>query len=254
MHPILFKIGTIEVYSYGLMMALGIVTAMIISMVRGKKRGFNIEHLTDIMMYGVIGGLIGAKLLYLITELPQIIKDPSSIKYMITGGFVVYGAIIGGALSVLLYCKIRNTSFLEHFDLLAPSIAFAQSIGRIGCFLAGCCYGAETNSPFSIRFKESLIAPNGVNLYPTQIISSIGDFIIGAILLKFASKTRKRGQTSGLYMILYSIGRFMVEFLRNDPRGEIGTLSTSQFICIFVLVGGIIIYNNTKIKTPASYN
>lgn len=254
MHPILFKIGKVTVNSYGAMMALGILTAMVISMVRGKKREFDIDHLTNIMMYGVLGGIIGAKLLFIITEIPQIIKNPSSIKYMITGGLVVYGAIIGGALTALIYCRRKHISFLDHFDLMVPSIAFAQSMGRIGCFLAGCCYGAETTGPLSVTFKESLIAPNGVSLYPTQIFSSIGDFIIGCVLLKFASKTRERGQTSGLYMILYSIGRFIIEFLRSDPRGNVGTLSTSQFICIFVFVSGIIVYNSKKIKSPTSNN
>lgn len=254
MHPILFTLGKLTVYSYGTMMALGILTAIAITLYRGKKRGFNQEHLTNIIFYGVIGGILGAKLLFLVTEVPTLIKDPSAIKEMIRSGFVVYGAIIGGAVAALIYCRNKGLAFFEHFDLIAPSIAIAQGIGRLGCFFAGCCYGAETSSHFSITFRESLIAPNGVSLYPTQLISSAGDFLIGIILLIFASKSRKKGEVSGLYMILYSIGRFAVEFLRGDPRGKVGILSTSQFICIIVLISGIIIYRKGKIKAPASHN
>ena len=111
--------------------------------------------------------------------------------------------------------------------------------GRIGCLLAGCCYGRETTSPFGIVFTHSDFAPNGVRLLPTQIMMSVGDFIIAAILLVYAKKTRKRGQTMFLWLALYSVGRFFVEFFRNDYRGSVGVLSTSQFIGIFVLVGAI---------------
>lgn len=254
MYPELLKIGRFTIYSYGFMMALGIISAILLSLYRGKKRGFNTDYIIDIALYGIIGGLIGAKLLYFITEAPYILKNPAVLKDMLTGGFVLYGAIIGGALAGLIYCRIKKISFLKHFDLMAPAIAVAQGLGRIGCFFAGCCYGKETTGAFSIVFKNSNYAPNNVKLYPTQLMSSAGDFLIAGLLLIFASKERFDGQTAGLYMILYSIGRFFIEFLRDDPRGKIGILSTSQFICIFVLIGGIIIYNMHRMKSPASHD
>ncbi|MCX7884044.1 MAG: prolipoprotein diacylglyceryl transferase [Caloramator sp.] len=256
MHPILFKIGKLTIASYGVLMSLAIVCALLLGLYRGEKRGFNTDYIIDIALYGIIGGLIGAKLLFFIAEMPTIFKDPSSIKYMIKEGFVVYGAIIGGAVSAYIYCRTKKISFIKHFDLLAPSIALGQGIGRIGCFCAGCCYGREAhNFPFAVTFKISDYAPNNVPLYPTQLMSSFGNFFIAAMLLVFASKKRDDGKIAGLYMILYSIGRFIIEFFRNDPRGSIGILSTSQFICIFVLIGGIIIYNFDRIiKSPASHD
>lgn len=254
MFPELFKIGGITIYSYGLMIALGIVCALCLALYRGKKKGFNAEVVTDLSFYAMIGGIIGAKVLYFITEAPSIINKPSVIFSMLTSGFVVYGAILGGVLGAYLYCRHRKLEFLKYFDLLVPSLALAQGIGRIGCLLAGCCYGKETNSVLGIVFKHSDYAPNCVKIYPTQIFSSAGDFLIAAILIIYARKDRRQGKVAGLYMILYSIGRFFVEFLRDDPRGKIGSFSTSQFICLFILVGGIILMYKDRIIAPTSSN
>jgi len=243
MFPDLFKIGGITIHSYGLMMALSIICALFMGCYRGKRRGFSIEVVTDIAFYGIIGGIIGAKVLYLITEASELVNNPGSIVDMLTGGFVVYGAILGGIAGAYLYCKAKKLEFITYFDLLVPSLALAQGIGRIGCLLAGCCYGRETNSFIGIIFNHSNYAPNGIRLFPTQIFSSIGDFCIAAILIIYARKTVKRGKVAGLYLILYSIGRFFIEFLRGDPRGSLFALSTSQFICLFILIGGIILMN-----------
>lgn len=254
MHPDILSIGKFTIHSYGLMMALGIISALLLSTYRAKKKGLDSDALTDIAIYGIIGGLIGAKLLYFIAEAPYIFKNPRAIKDMLTSGFVLYGAIIGGAGAAYIYCRIKKLKFIKYFDLTAPAIALAQGLGRIGCFCAGCCYGKQTSSPFGVIFRNSPYAPNNIKILPTQIFSSLGDFLIAGILLYFARKERKDGQVAGLYMILYSIGRFLVEFLRGDPRGNIFSLSTSQFICIFVLIGGIIIYRLDSFKQKLSIN
>jgi phosphatidylglycerol:prolipoprotein diacylglycerol transferase len=254
MYPDLLKIGRITIHGYGLMIAIGILAAILTASYRGKKRGMNTDVLLDIAIYGIIGGIIGGKLLFIITELPYIIKNPAVLQDMISAGFVLYGAIIGGAVAAYIFLRKKKMRFIEYFDLVAPSIAIAQGFGRIGCFLAGCCYGKETTSPFGVVFRNSTYAPNNVHIHPTQIYSSLGDFAIAGILILFASKPRKDGQVGGLYMILYSIGRFFVEFLRDDPRGSVGIFSTSQFICIFILISGIIVYIIEKIKAPASHH
>jgi phosphatidylglycerol---prolipoprotein diacylglyceryl transferase len=254
MFPELFRIGNITIYSYGLMMALGILGALAISVYRGKGRGYNVDIIMDLSFYAVIGGIIGAKLLYFITEAKSIIQRPANIFDMLTSGFVVYGAILGGVFAGFIYCRIKKLKFLEYFDLIAPSLAFAQGVGRIGCLLAGCCYGKETDSFLGIVFKHSLYARNDVKLFPTQIFSSLGDFSIAIILLIFARAERKKGQVAGLYLILYSIGRFFIEFYRDDPRGTVGLLTTSQFICIFILIGGIILMCKDRLKNLSLKN
>lgn len=254
MRPILFDFGWISIKGYGFMISLGIAAAILLANYRGRKKEMDTDVIIDIAIYGIIGGVIGGKLLYILTELPYIIKNPVVLRDMLSGGFVLYGAIIGGALGAYIFLKRKNMSFIKYFDLVAPSIALAQSFGRIGCFLAGCCYGKPTDGPFGVVFKNSGYAPANIHIHPTQIYSSIGDLAICLILIFFASKPRKDGQVGGLYMILYSIGRFFMEFLRDDPRGNVGIFSTSQFICIFILISGIIVYMIEKIKAPASHH
>ena len=162
-------------------------------------------------------------------------------------GFVVYGAIAGGTLGMYLYCRKKKWNILEMMDITVAGLAIAQGFGRIGCFLAGCCYGAETQLPIGVVFPEGSLAPAGIHVHPTQIYSSIFDFILGIFLLYYGKKQRENGKVMGMYLMIYSIGRFLVEFLRNDPRGNVGILSTSQFIAIFTLALGIILFNSIRI-------
>jgi phosphatidylglycerol:prolipoprotein diacylglycerol transferase len=132
--------------------------------------------------------------------------------------------------------------FPAYLDLMIPSVALAQGFGRIGCFLAGCCYGKETDGLLGVTFTQSNFAPNNVRLFPSQLVMSAGDFVIAAILLMYAKKERPKGKTSALYLMLYSVGRFFVEFTRNDNRGTVGVLSTSQFIGIFIFIIGAALF------------
>lgn len=248
MRIVLGEIFGLKIYSYGLMIGLGIICATLLFLRMGTKRGYNEDKLFNATIITVIAGILGGKILYIITDFKTVMQDPSLIFRDFGNGFVIYGAIIGGALSVIL-CSLKNKwNFLELSDLAVPGLALAQGFGRIGCFLAGCCYGAETTSSIGIVFPEDSLSPAGIPLYPTQIFSSIFDFALGLFLLWYVSKNREKGKTTSLYMIIYSIGRFFVEFLRNDPRGNVGFLSTSQFISIFILIGGLILYNISKFK------
>ena len=242
MRIILFEILGIQIKSYGLMIAIGIIVASSLLISKGKKRGLDEDSLLNLIIFAVIGGILGGKLLFIITEFKNILKNPSIILNF-GYGFVIYGAILLGALTIYLYCKKKKWNTLEIIDMTVPGLAIAQGFGRIGCFLAGCCYGVETKLKIGVEFPIESLAPAGVHLHPTQIYSSIFDFILGFLLLYYGRKERDTGKVTGLYLIIYSIGRFSVEFFRNDPRGTVGILSTSQFIAIFTLVVGIIIFN-----------
>ena len=239
MHNDILKIGRVTIHGYGLMIAIGFIVALIVGALRARRRGMNQNHVYNIGIIAIVFGFVGAKLLYCAVAFRSFIADPWLI--ISGGGFVFYGGVIVGIIAVLIYCKIRKIKFLDYFDLLAPSVSLAQGFGRIGCFLAGCCYGKPTNSIFGVVFPQGAIAPAGVKLIPTELISSAGDFIIALVLLLVARKKRLPGNIGGLYLILYSVGRFLIEFLRGDPRGFIGALSTSQFISIFTLILGILI-------------
>ena len=235
------QIGPITIHLYGLMMGIGFISAYLLSDYRAKKKGLNQDIVFGILWCAIVGGLLGARFLFYIVEFKSVIEDPS-ILWDFGYGYVVYGGIIGGALASYIYCTKKKAHFMEYFDLVMPAVALAQGFGRIGCTFAGCCYGKTTDLPIGITYHTSLIAPNGVKLIPTQIISSAGDFFFAFLLIMYARKKRKDGKVAAMYMFLYSIGRFVIEFFRNDYRGSVGILSTSQIISIFIFVGGLILY------------
>lgn len=250
----LLHIGPFTIYGYGLMIAIGVISAYFTAEYRAKKQGLDPDRVFGLVVCAVLGGFLGAKLLYFITELPAIIKNPSLLLDL-SNGFVVYGGIIGGIFCCLVYCRKKGMVFLKYFDLVMPSVALAQGFGRIGCFLAGCCYGEETDSPIGIVFHESAYAPNGVKLIPTQLISSGLDFLHFLVLIWLARRVKTDGQVAGCYLIFYSVGRFILEFFRGDMiRGNVGVLSTSQFISIFICLAGIVmvVYQGRKAKAQES--
>lgn len=238
MYNEILTIGSITIHGYGLMIGLGVMAALLLGDYRSKKFGLNGDHIYGMTFSAVILGFIAARILFIITEWENFLQDP--MQYLSGAGFVVYGGIIGGFLTIYGFCKIKKIDMLSYLDLMIPSVALAQGFGRIGCFLAGCCYGRETDSCLGVVFTNSDFAPNGVKVLPTQLFMAGGDLILMAILLWYAAKRPMRGRTSMLYLILYSVGRFAIEFLRNDDRGTVGALSTSQFIAVFTLLAGIL--------------
>lgn len=235
----LLKIGPVTIYGYGLMIAIGAISAYLLSEYRAKRKGMQYELIFSLFWWCLIGGLLGAKLLYMITQIKSYIENPRLILN-IAEGFVVYGGIIGGIFGGYLFIRRHKLNFFEYFDLVMPSIALAQGFGRIGCIFAGCCYGVETDSPFSIVFHESQYAPNDVHLIPTQPLSSALNFLNCLALILLSKKLKASGQVGGFYLIFYSVGRFVIEFFRGDlERGSIGVLSTSQFISIFLFLAGM---------------
>ena len=244
----LLTIGGLTVHGYGLMIGIGFIAAYLMTEYRARKYRMNTDIVFTLFISSVVFGLLGAKVMYYLTILDRIIKDPGVILDEMEG-FVVYGGIIGGVLAGYVVCRIKKERFWQYFDLIAPAIALAQGFGRIGCLLAGCCYGKETHSHLAITFHTSDFAPNGVPLIPTQIYSSILDFLNCIVLCVIARHARKEKTVAGRYLIFYSIGRFILEFFRGDlERGSVGVLSTSQFISVFIFVIGVVVLFTGKKK------
>lgn len=240
----LFSIGKVEIHGYGLMIGLGILCCLLLGLYRAKKKDMSQEAVLDIALIAVFAGFLGAKILFVIVEFREFIEDPLAV--LGSEGFVVYGGIIAGVAGVMIYCRRKGYLFLEYFDLLVPSLAVAQGFGRIGCFLAGCCYGRETASILGVAFPEGGLAPAGVSLLPTQLFSAAGDFIIAAWLLLYNRKAKHIGDVGAMYLLLYGIGRFFLEFLRADDRGALGFLSTSQLISIVIVIVSLVMFRKNK--------
>ncbi|MBO4901237.1 MAG: prolipoprotein diacylglyceryl transferase [Lachnospiraceae bacterium] len=248
----LFSIGRFTIHGYGLMIGLGFLLAVLMGNYRAKKRGLSDDHFTNMAICVLLFGFMGGKLLFIIVEYKNFFENP--LGALGSEGFVVYGGIITGILTIILYCRIKKISVATYMDLFVPSVALNQGIGRIGCFLAGCCYGRETDGPVYVVFPEESLAPAGIHLLPTQLFSAAGMLLIAAGLILYARKAAYRGLTTGYYLLAYSIGRFIIEFFRNDYRGSVGFLSTSQFISIFIfaLSIGVLVVAYRK-KIPVEY-
>ena len=266
MHPVFFQMGGIVGYSYGLMIGIGALLAIFVSEWRAKRRGLDGELVFSAAVWGLLAGLLGAKLTFIISNIKLLFTNPSYV--LGTDGFTVYGGVVLGIIVGGLIVKRKKVDVPVYLDLVIPQIALAQGFGRIGCFLAGCCYGKPTDSHFGVVFPVEAIAPSGIPLIPTQLISAAGDFLIFAILLLlsyFATdylKVRKGEEElldkdavtkklrffqplsmSGMYLILYGIGRFAIEFLRADPRRTALGLTSNQYVSIiFVIAGLALIY------------
>ncbi len=235
MYNDLFTVFGLTVHGYGLMTGLGVVAALLMAWRRSRARGLSDDTATTLVLLAVIIGYVGSKLFFLLTHFSDFLRDP--LGMLGSEGFVVYGGLIFGTLACFFYCRHIKQPFLRWADILLPGVALAQSLGRIGCFLAGCCYGRPTDSWLGVTFPPGSMAPSGVKLLPTQLFSSAGDLLICLILLWIDKKARRDGVVLDLYLILYSVGRFLIEFLRDDYRGSVGALSSSQFIAIFVFAG-----------------
>lgn len=239
MHNDILTIGNFTIHGYGLMIGIGFILAVLVGQYRAKKLDLNPDDIFNIGVIVIIFGFMGGKLLHVITNFRDFLEAPLSV--LGSEGFVVYGGLLTGVLSAAIYCRIKKLDFPAHADLVLPSVALAQGFGRIGCFLAGCCYGKETDTIFGVTFPEESLAPAGISLIPTQLMSAAGDFLLAGVLIWF-SRRAKKGNTGALYFILYGVGRFIVECFRNDDRGTVGILSTSQFISIFFVLAGVVIF------------
>ena len=262
MHPVFFQMGGIVGYSYGLMIGIGALLAIFVSEWRAKRRGLDGELVFSAAVWGLLAGLLGAKLTFIISNIKLLFTNPSYV--LGTDGFTVYGGVVLGIIVGGLIVKRKKVDVPVYLDLVIPQIALAQGFGRIGCFLAGCCYGKPTDSHFGVVFPVEAIAPSGIPLIPTQLISAAGDLLIFAILLllsNFATdylKVRKGEEElldkdavtkklrffqplsiSGMYLILYGIGRFAIEFLRADPRRTALGLTSNQYVSIVFVIAGL---------------
>ena len=247
-----------EIPTYGVLGVSGVLLGGLYIWIACKR--FNLKRDDAIYIYtlGVVGVIIGAKLLYIFTVLPSFIKDipyivtntENFIRKYLSGGMVFYGGIIGGLIFAVITAKSYKVHLSDFYPVLIPAVALASSIGRIGCLLAGCCYGKETTGWFGIVFNCSNIAPNGVPLVPVQLIEAVCDFIIFIILILYSANKNKKANILSLYLLLYTPLRFILEFYRGDSiRGFFIGLSTSQWISIIIFISALFYLVRSKKAT-----
>jgi phosphatidylglycerol:prolipoprotein diacylglycerol transferase len=237
MHPVLFHVGKLYIYSYGLMIAIGIVVGLFLARRQAAREGIDPDKIIDISFYALVAALIGSRLLFVLMNVGEYTDNPLDILKIWEGGLVFYGGLIPAVAVAIWYIKRLGLPLWQVTDIFAPSIAIGHAFGRIGCFLAGCCYGTPSSLPWAVTFTDPrTLAPPGTPLHPTQLYSSLGLFAIFAFLVFLRRKKTFHGELLWSYTLVYSIFRFFIEFLRDDPRGSClgGLLSTTQAISIFL--------------------
>lgn len=241
-----FNIFGKEISSYAVMAIVGIIVSFTYTLIRGKQKKLNINDLLYYLTFAFGFLLIGAMLLFQIIEvitnyqtLPYLFKD---IKYFMDNwkiGLVFYGGLYGALLGCAAYTKVFKQDTREIFMYISPVIPLFHMFGRLGCFLVGCCHGMESEQ-FGIAYTEAIGAANGIPYIPIQLYEAIGDLVIFIILVINQFKVKKCYQPIGIYLTLYGILRFVLEFFRGDEvRGIFGFLSTSQWISLVTIPLGI---------------
>ena len=236
-----FTVFGLTIPLYGVMTACGMLAAFILLMFTAKQIRFTEDQILSAALWAIISGFLGAKILYWLVEFRQILADPHYLIETLREGFVFYGALLGGLAGVAIYAGKHKLPYLAFIDLFAPSLVLAHAFGRIGCFFAGCCYGMECECAISVTFPEGAVAPAGIPRLPTQLMESAFLFILSIVLVRMLKKQKEFGVVTSWYMILYGIWRFVIEFFRDDERGFVGALSTSQFISLFAVAAGVIL-------------
>ena len=238
---------------YSIFSLVGIGLGITVAVLRCKRLGQDRMDLFFAALYGILGLLVGAKVLYLITIIPyfpQIVaavrQDANFLLMLFTSGFVWYGGLLGFIGGVYIYCRQYKLHFLPMIDTMVVSVPLAHAFGRLGCLAEGCCYGCVYDGPGHIVFQESKIAPNGVPLFPSQPLEAICNLILFFVLLFYGRKTRPTGRITGIYLCAYAVIRFVLEFWRGDgERGLFLGISTSQLISILLLpIGLMLIFSN----------
>jgi phosphatidylglycerol---prolipoprotein diacylglyceryl transferase len=258
MFPKLFSAGSFFLPTYGLLVALGFLAGIWLTATLAKRRGMGVERIINLAVYCALCGLAGAKVLMFVMDFDYYGRHPGqifSIDTLLSAG-VYYGGFIGALLFAYVYMRRQHMPWLKTADVFAPGIALGHAIGRLGCFAAGCCWGSECSRPWAVTFssqdaRDLTGVPLGVALHPAQLYEAAGTAVIAWVLYRLSLKPQPDGKILGLYLVLYSTLRLVVEFFRHhDQRFPFGgPLSWTQWIAVALAVGGIALINRKSAKT-----
>ncbi len=246
MYPVLFKIGSVSIYSYGFLIALGAIAGVWYMAARGKKEvGLSFDQANTLFLLIFIAAFVGGKVFLFFEEPSMYLNQPEKL---LTGrGFVFYGSFLFAIPTMLLFFKKHRLETFQMLDVMAITTCLVHMFGRIGCFMAGCCYGTPTDSIFGVTYVDAACSADPLNtsLHPTQLYEALFIGCVLIFLLYLRDRRQFNGQLFLLYLILYGVGRFVLEYFRGDAkRGFVieEILSHSQFIALLVIASVLVIY------------
>lgn len=268
MYRILIHIGNFKIYSFGVMQAIAYITAIYIALYYGKKRGFDQDKLIDLALWIVLGAIIGARFWFVLEMWELYANDIGSIFKIWEGGLVFYGGFIGGIVALIVYTRKNRWNLITILDIFAPSLPIGIAIGRIGCFLNGCCYGKICYNggisfpaknfppPYADQLHKGLInigAKESLPVIPTQLYSSLDNLIIFLVLIFLASRIKIKGILIATLFVLYGLHRFIIDYFRaySGTAFILKFITLSQFLSLIIIITGIVgITISLKRKVP----
>ena len=262
MHPIAFHLGPLTIYWYGILVALGFVVGVWTAGKRGLLHGLTPDQVSDAAPWLLIGSIIGARLLHVISYWQQeFAGKPFTEVFMIQkGGLVFYGGFIGAALATILYTRVKKIGLWKFADALTPSIALGHAFGRFGCLMTGCCFGKACNLPWAITFppghETHPFGEPAVAVHPVQIYEAVLNFGLYLFLAWLYRRKKFNGQIFAVYLMCYAVLRSFVEVFRADYKLTEyffnGTVSPGQFVSIAIITAGIILFWRLPRPTAAT--
>lgn len=250
MFPVLFRIGSFYVPTYGVLIAIAFLTGLAITNQLARRAGLPPDKITNLAVYCAMAGIAGAKLFMFLFDIGDYIRDPGQIFSMATlqAAGVFHGGFIVALIFAYLYLDRQKLPVLKTMDVFAPGIAIGQAIGRWGCFAAGCCWGKVCYLPWGVRFRSNFASPVPLDkpLHPVQLYESAADLFIFFLLYRQFGRSHRSGQIIGLYLVLYSTARFIIEFFREHEQALVGPFSLTQWIALALLLLGIVVLLRIK--------
>jgi phosphatidylglycerol---prolipoprotein diacylglyceryl transferase len=246
MYPVLFEIGSFKIYSYGVMIAIGAIAGVAYMAIRGKKElGLTFDQANTLFLLIFAAAFIGGKLFLFFEEPTHYAKNPGSL--LGGRGFVFYGSFLFAIPTMLLFFRKHKLNAYRMLDIMAITTCLVHMFGRVGCFLAGCCYGTQTDSMFGVTYTDPACSaePLHASLHPTQLYEAVFIAVVMGYLLFLRSRKRFNGQLFLTYLVLYGVGRFLLEYLRGDAaRGFVidNIISHSQLIALIIVAVVLWIY------------
>lgn len=258
MFPKLISIGSFYIPTYGVLVALAFLVGLSATLRLSKRIGLPAEKVTNLVVYCAIAGIAGAKVFMILFDFPDYLRDPGQIFSLQTlqAAGVFHGGFIAALIVAVLYMRRQRLPVWQTMDAFAPGVAIGQTIGRLGCFAAGCCWGRECDLPWGVRFQSNFAAPVPLDkpLHPVQLYESAADLLIFGVLYWYFHRGPRGGNVIGLYLVLYSTARFIIEFYRVHEQALIGPFSLTQWIALgLLLLGAIFLFaprEENALNTP----
>jgi phosphatidylglycerol:prolipoprotein diacylglycerol transferase len=246
MFPILWRWNGVTLHTYGLFVALGFLLGYAFSMKNAARHGYSPAVIADGAWTALIGGLLGARILYIAFQWPMYAAAPLDVFKIWQGGLVWYGGLIFGFLAFYGWLRWKKEPLLPWVDLITPGMALGHGFGRLGCFFAGCCYGKPCALPWAVTFRNTdSLAPLGTPLHPSQIYESALTLALAAVLIRLSRKDTARpgsGRIFSIYLLGYGLLRFLVEFTRDDDRGPRALgLTSTQWVSLGLVAAGLFV-------------